>query len=115
MRNVDQETISITIKSIDRWKGTITFTVKTDQLIAVFIKNNLGEFLDTNTDDLFLVNIGKQLNSTKTFREETVEDLSELFCVTCEEHRSTRNFETTHITVSADRKVASVIEEKVTK
>ena len=44
-------------------------------------------------DDLFLVYTGKQLNSDKSFREEFVENNSELICVKCEEYRINKKVE----------------------
>lgn len=34
--------------------------------------------------------IGKQINGSKTFREEFVENNSELFCVKCEEYKPSK-------------------------
>ena len=72
LRNVNQESISIYIKTLEKGTERQSFTVKTDEPISGFITATLQELYDQKADDLLLVYVGKQLDHKKSWKEECV-------------------------------------------
>lgn len=98
LRNVDQQEIQISIKTLEKGAQKYTFDIKSDDIIQEFIDSNLVDTYKVGPGDMFLVYTGKQLNPDKTFKEELVENQSELICVKCQEYRRTKKTETSRVT-----------------
>jgi hypothetical protein len=76
--------LNIHIKRLDGPKALSTFTVESNSSIKDFINGKMYECFNQNSDEVFLVYTGKQVDINKTFYEEYVEDESELLCVNLE-------------------------------
>lgn len=83
--NVHKEFINLHIKRLEGEKLITHFRVPSRSNIKDFIDGKLFEAFRLNSDDIFLVYTGKQLDLHKTFEEEYVEDESELLCVNLEQ------------------------------
>jgi hypothetical protein len=69
------------VKSLEQGATRENFNVNTNSLIKDFINENLLRLYEVNIDDIFLVYTGKQVDIHKNFKQELIEDESEVICV----------------------------------
>ena len=80
-RNVNLDNISLYVKVLDKAAKREKYDVSTTILIKDFINDNLLRLYEVNMEDIFLVYTGKQVDVHKNFREELIENQSEIICV----------------------------------
>lgn len=69
------------MKLLDQKAAREKYAVNTNTLIKDFISDNLLRLYEVNMDDIFLVYTGKQVDINKNFKEELIENESEVICV----------------------------------
>ena len=67
MDRVNRQWLNIHIKRLDGPKALSTFTVESNSVIKDFINSKLYECFNQNSEDIFLVYTGKQIDISKTF------------------------------------------------
>jgi hypothetical protein len=91
LREVNVEAIEVSVRPLHGRTGTVKIETNTDVTIRDFIDDKLHKVYGEKSDVLLLVHIGRQLNLGRTFREELIENGSELIVANIQELKNRKS------------------------